>query len=104
LVYGALAYLVYKYVTSDSDKKKKNGQKRVPEKRAPTAAAASKPSPHEVLGVDADAGEDEIRRAYQDKMRQYHPDRVAGAGQELRDLAEKRSKEINAAYDALMRR
>jgi curved DNA-binding protein CbpA len=59
--------------------------------------------PHELLGVAADASEKEIRRAYQAKMREYHPDKVANAASELRDLAEKRSKEINGAYEAMMK-
>jgi DnaJ-domain-containing protein 1 len=59
--------------------------------------------PHEVLGVAPDASADEIRKAYQDKVRQYHPDRVAGAAPELQKLAERRTKELNAAYQALTR-
>lgn len=102
LVYGALAYLVYKIVVTDNDKKKAKAKPEKPAK--PIQVESDKPSPHEVLGVENDASEAEIRRAYQDKMRQYHPDRVAGAGPELKALAEQRSKEINAAYDTLMRR
>ena len=52
----------------------------------------------------ADITAEEVRRAYQQKMREYHPDRVANAGAELRELAERRSKEINAAYDAMKKR
>jgi curved DNA-binding protein CbpA len=37
-------------------------------------------------------------------MRRYHPDRVVNAADELRDLAEKRSKEINWAYERMMAR
>jgi DnaJ-class molecular chaperone len=90
-------------VTTESDKKKAKAKEK---KRASLKKAAPPegPPPHEVLGVSTDASDEEIKRAYQDKMRQYHPDRVAGAGPELRDLAEKRSKEINAAYQQLMRR
>lgn len=96
LIYGALAYVVYKMATGN-----KKEEKPVPKKAKPVPSG---PPPHEVLGVRADASEEEIRRAYQDKMRQYHPDRVASAAPELQALAEKRSKEINAAYRALMDR
>lgn len=58
-------------------------------------------SPHAVLGVPPGAPHEEIRRAYQQRMREYHPDRVAGLAPEIRELAERRSKEINQAYDAL---
>ena len=95
LIYGALAYLVYKMATGNKKEEKPTPQKK---------PQPSGPPPHEVLGVSADASEEEIRRAYQDKMRQYHPDRVANAAPELQALAEKRSKELNAAYRALMDR
>lgn len=32
-------------------------------------------------------------------MSQYHPDKVASLGPELRDLCERKTKEINTAYD-----
>lgn len=55
---------------------------------------------HEILNVAPDAGAEEIRRAYQSLMSQYHPDKVAALGPELRELCERKSKEINAAYTA----
>jgi DnaJ like chaperone protein len=55
-----------------------------------------------VLEVGVDASLEEIRRSYRALMSQYHPDKVALLGKELRDLAECKSKAINSAYrDAL---
>jgi hypothetical protein len=56
-----------------------------------------------VLGVPASATRAEIIAAYKLKISQYHPDKVANMGEEIRDLANRRSKEINAAYDAALR-
>ena len=56
-----------------------------------------------VLGVPASASRGEIIAAYKQKISQYHPDKVANMGEEIRDLADRRSKEINAAYDAALR-
>lgn len=56
-----------------------------------------------VLGVSPEAGMDEIRRAYQHRIAEYHPDKVAALGTELRALAERKSKEINLAYDEACR-
>ena len=59
------------------------------------------PDPHEVLGVPQGASQDEIKTAWRRLAKQYHPDRAAGLGPELRALAEQRMKEINAAYERL---
>jgi DnaJ like chaperone protein len=55
-----------------------------------------------VLNVSPSASKDEIHRAYRAQITQYHPDRVANLGPELQELAEKKSKEINAAYQEAM--
>src|SRR5689334_20216103 len=57
------------------------------------------PAWHETLQVAPDASIDEIRRAYRSLMSQYHPDKVASLGPELRELCERKTKEINTAYD-----
>ncbi len=56
-----------------------------------------------VLGVSPEASTVELRRAYQHRIAEYHPDKVAALGAELRDLAERKSKEINLAYDEACR-
>lgn len=54
---------------------------------------------HHILEVSESASIDEIRRAYRVKISQYHPDKVTQLGEELRELANRKSKEINAAYE-----
>lgn len=66
----------------------------------PTQAGDSAPRPwHEVLGVREDSSVTDIAAAYRQKISQYHPDRVAQMGPDIRQLAEQRSSEINAAYE-----
>ena len=36
-------------------------------------------------------------------MSEYHPDRVANAAREIRDMADRRAREINQAYDRIKR-
>jgi molecular chaperone DnaJ len=53
-------------------------------------ATAAKADYYEVLGVDRDADEDTIRKAFHDRAREWHPDIAVGdeAEQRFRDLAE----------------
>ena len=58
---------------------------------------------HAVLGVSPDASQEEVKAAYRLRMQEYHPDKVAHLGPELRILAERKAKEINEAYRILSR-
>jgi hypothetical protein len=55
---------------------------------------------HQVLGVDPQASAADIRDAYKRMLTQYHPDKVASLGTELRELANRKSQEITQAYRA----
>lgn len=55
--------------------------------------------PYSVLGVSQNASDEEIKRAYRDLARKYHPDNYHD--NPLSDLASEKMKEINEAYDAI---
>ena len=74
-----------------------------PSPRPPPPQQPATPSPYQVLGVSPQASPEEVRHAYQKLVQQYHPDQVAHLGEELREVAERRTKEINAAYNQLKR-
>lgn len=54
-----------------------------------------------VLGLTREASDGEVDQAYRRLISQYHPDRLSGAAGELRAQAERRAREINAAYDRI---
>lgn len=55
--------------------------------------------PYSVLGVSPSASDDEVKKAYRELARKYHPDNYQN--NPLADLAEEKMKEINEAYDVI---
>lgn len=58
-------------------------------------------NPYKVLGIKEGASYDEIKRAYREMVKKYHPDKYRD--NPLADLADVKMREINGAYDALMK-
>lgn len=65
------------------------------------ARQMSKADARLILEVTPDSTTDEIKAAYRKKMKEYHPDKVSGLGADLRKLAQKKSQQINEAYEIL---
>jgi len=59
-------------------------------------------NPYEVLGIKEGTNVEGIKRAYKELVRKYHPDQYQD--NPLSDLAEEKLKEINQAYDYLMKK
>ncbi|MEA4965703.1 MAG: J domain-containing protein [Oscillospiraceae bacterium] len=57
--------------------------------------------PYEVLGVSPSATDEEVKRAYRELARKYHPDNYVD--NPLADLAQEKMKDINEAYDTVTR-
>ncbi|MEK6244900.1 MAG: J domain-containing protein [Pseudomonadota bacterium] len=84
-------------------KKKADAAPPAPAPMAGNAAPAENAPWHEVLGVPSDATLEQIRKAYEEKSAEYHPDRVAGMGPEFRETAMRLTRRVNDAFDEAMR-
>ena len=58
--------------------------------------------PYQILGVSENASDEEVKKAYRDLARKYHPDNYHD--NPLADLAQEKMKEINAAYEEINKR
>ena len=53
---------------------------------------------YSVLGVPSAATDAEVKKAYRDMVRKYHPDMVSTQGESVQRTAERKTQEINEAY------
>lgn len=78
--------------------------KKESESRTYTPPAASDPkvvNAYKTLGLREGASVDDIKSAYKNLIKRYHPDRVSGLSQSEQTVAYKKAQEINQAYAIL---
>jgi DnaJ-domain-containing proteins 1 len=68
----------------------------VPPQRTPQG-----PDPYAVLGIERNADDRAVKRAYRKLISEHHPDRLGDLPEDMRKRAESRASEINAAYDRI---
>lgn len=57
--------------------------------------------PYKVLGISPDATDEQVKAAYREMARKYHPDNYGD--NPLSELAQEKMQEINEAYDTIVR-
>ena len=58
-------------------------------------------NPYSVLGISENATDEQVKSAYRELAKKYHPDNYQDSP--LKDLATEKMKEINEAYDEVQR-
>ncbi len=61
-------------------------------------------APHEVLGIHPFATEETIQKAYRERMKQYHPDKIARPGTDQWREAQQIAEAINRARVEMLKR
>ena len=80
---------------------KKSNERQQAEALPPPLPPNAQADSYRILGLAPNASPTEISGAYHRLAQMYHPDKVAGLAPEFQALAERRMKEINAAYASL---
>ena len=56
-------------------------------------------SDYQILEISPDATDEEVKKAYRNLAKKYHPDRVAHLGDDMRKAAEEKFSRLSQAYD-----
>lgn len=56
---------------------------------------------YKALQITPDVSDDEVKKAYRKMAMKYHPDKVAAAGEEAKQSATEKFRQINEAYEAI---
>ena len=58
-------------------------------------------SAYRILGISADATNDEVKKAFREMAKKYHPDKVSHLGEEVKKAAEEKFRKVNEAYETV---
>ena len=87
---------------ADFASNKKSSQAKKPGDHKQQSAPHVPKTPYEILDIDPNASKKQIKAAYRQAIKKYHPDKLSHLGEEFSNLANKKFLEIQTAYDTLM--
>jgi uncharacterized membrane protein YkvA (DUF1232 family) len=94
LIFGLALWRVMK----DRQERARTGE-TAEERKAPSSST----DPYKTFKLNRGATRAEIEARYKELAKDYHPDRVAHLGEDLRKVAHEKMIEIQAAYNTLIR-
>lgn len=56
---------------------------------------------YKILEINPDASDDEVKRAYRDMAKKYHPDKVSYLGDDFQKAAKEKFQKLNEAYEEI---
>lgn len=58
-------------------------------------------SAYKILGITTDATDEEVKTAYREMAKKYHPDKVSHLGEDVKKAAEEKFMKVNEAYETI---
>jgi len=89
---------------AQEEKKNKKTEEKSQHEQKPKAPASTSAAEIFELRPGEEISKSELKKRYHDLLRQNHPDKVASLGADFKKLAEKKTKEINSAYEELKKK
>ena len=84
----------FQSIYSSYNQREENTTQHKPKTRRKELAA-------QILGVSSSASKDEVKKAYRELAKKYHPDKLSTQSISQQKIAEERFKEIQLAYEIL---
>lgn len=84
-----------------NDRRRRNRRRR---RHTTNGGGTSITDAYEILGVDPSASKKDVKKAYQRKVKQHHPDQYKGEDGDRAQRAEEKMAEINEAYETIKKR
>ena len=102
--YGRLPYFIFKKAYKKKQEFKNKNFDHNSFKENNKKANLNNINPYKVLGVSSHASKRQVKQAYKEAIKKYHPDKVSHLGEEFSDLANDKFLEIQTAYEILMKK
>ncbi len=61
-------------------------------------------SAYKILGITANATDEEVKTAYREMAKKYHPDKVSHLGEDVKKAAEEKFMKVNEAYETIKKK